>query len=80
MTHIHKHDRAGPRTHEQQRNIIAKREIIKGANVPSPGETLMEARKKHPRPPAAYDLSTGDRSIKHGANQESGHHKERSDD
>lgn len=69
----------GRKTHEQQQRIINKEENTKGAKTPI-DETLKEAKRRHSGPPAAYDVETGDRSIKHGANQEGEHNKERSDD
>lgn len=70
---------AGSKTHEQQQRIINKREKTKGVETPV-DETIKEARRGNPGPPAAYDNRTGDRSIRHGANQETEHHKERADD
>jgi hypothetical protein len=70
---------AGTKTHEQQQRIINRQENTKGVETPV-NETIQEARRRNPGPPTAYDNRTGDRSIKHGTNQESGHHKERADD
>jgi hypothetical protein len=70
---------AGTKTHEQRQRIINKQEKTKGVDTPV-NETIEEARRRHQGPPAAYDNSTGDRSIKRGANQETEHHKERADD
>lgn len=70
---------SGSKTHEQQQRIINKQENTKGVDTPV-NESLKEARRKHPGPPTAYDMRTGDRSIRRGANQESEHHKGRSDD
>lgn len=72
--------RQGKRTHEQQKRIAEKRENTKGADVPMPGDTLAEAAKRHPRQAGAYDISSGDRSIQRGINDEQGHHKRRTDD
>lgn len=70
---------SGSKTHEQQQRIINKQENTKGAETPV-NESLKEARRKHAGPPTAYDMRTGDRSIKRGSSQEGEHHKERSDD
>lgn len=67
----------GARTREQQKAVIEKRENTKGADIAPRDKTIAEARKENPHPPAAYDLSTGDRSIQHGTNQESSHRKRR---
>lgn len=71
----------GPRTNEKQRDIINRREATRGADVPSPDETVKHARQRYPAPgPAANDMSDGDRSIQRGANDEREHHKRRVDD
>lgn len=70
---------SGNKTHEQQQRIINKQEKTKGVDTPV-DETIAEARRRNPGPPAAFDNSDGDRSIKRGSNQESEHHKERADD
>jgi hypothetical protein len=69
----------GKHTREQQKRIINKQENTKGSDVPSPNETLAEARRRAGSPPAAYDMRTGDRSIRRGANDEEQHHKNRAD-
>jgi hypothetical protein len=76
--HTHDRDRHGPITHQQQQRIINKQEETKGADIDPVNETIEEARARHPRPDAVYDNETGDRSIEHGANQESEHRKRRS--
>jgi hypothetical protein len=70
---------AGNKTHEQQQRIINKQEKTKGVETPV-DRTLAESRRRNPAPPTAYDNRTGDRSIRHGSNQESEHHKERTDE
>lgn len=70
---------AGSKTHEQQQRIINRQVKTKGVETPV-NESLQEARRRNAGPPTSYDNRTGDRSIKHGANQETEHHKERSDD
>jgi hypothetical protein len=70
---------SGSKTHAQQQRIINKQEKTKGADTPV-NETLKEAQRKHPRAPTAYDMRTGDRSIKRGSSQETAHRKERSGD
>lgn len=70
---------SGSRTHEQQQRVINKREKTKGVETPVT-ETIKQARRRNPGPPSAYDMETGDRSIRRGANQESEHHKNRVDD
>ncbi len=73
--------RQGKLTREQQKRIINKQENTKGADVPSPGETIEEARRHYPPGQGeAYEISTGDRSIERGANDEREHHKRRVDD
>ena len=69
----------GARTREQQKNIIEGREKTKGADVDGHEKSLSEARKDIEQPAGEYDLSTGDRSIKRGANQESEHMKRRTE-
>jgi hypothetical protein len=68
----------GKLTYEQQQRIINKQEKTKGADIEPVNETIEEARARHPHPEKAYDNSTGDRAIEHGANQESEHRKRRS--
>ena len=72
----------GKHTHEQQQRIINKDENTKGADVPVPGETLKHAAMRYPKPGpgSANEMSTGDRSIQHGANQQTEHHKNRPGD
>ncbi len=69
----------GKHTHEQNQRIINKQENTKGTDAPLTDETLKEAARRYPKPGPgdAYNISTGDRSIKHGANHESEHHKTR---
>lgn len=67
----------GARTREQQKAIIEGREKTKGADVDPHEKSMAEARKDIEQPAGEYDLSTGDRSIKRGANQESEHMKRR---
>jgi hypothetical protein len=69
----------GKRTREQQKRIINKDENTRGTDAPLPGETLAHAAKRYPKPGpgSANEMSHGDRSIQHGANQETEHHKNR---
>jgi hypothetical protein len=69
----------GKATHDQQQRIISKAENTKGTTAPLPGESLKHAAKRYPKPGpgSANEMSTGDRSIQHGANHESEHHKNR---
>ena len=71
----------GPKTKDMQKRIINKQERTDGANVPSPGETLKQARKRYPQPGPgdAYNISTGDRSIPRGENDPSEHDKRSSE-
>ncbi len=71
----------GRATHEQQQRIINKQENTKGTHAPLPGETLKHAALRYPKPGPgdAYNISRGDRSIKHGANHDSVHRKHRDD-
>jgi hypothetical protein len=72
----------GKLTHEQNQRIINKQENTKGTDAPLTDETLKHAAMRYPKPGPgdAYNISTGDRSIDHGANHESEHHKNRTDD
>jgi hypothetical protein len=67
----------GKLTHEQNQRIINRQENTKGTDAPLSDETLKHAGQRYPKPGPgdAYDISTGDRSIQRGANQESEHHK-----
>jgi hypothetical protein len=67
----------GKRTREQQRRVSTGEENTKGSDVPLPGETLEHAAKRYPKPGPghAYSVSTGDRSIQRGANDEGPHDK-----
>jgi hypothetical protein len=71
--------RAGPKTREQQKAVIEKRENTKGTDAPLPGETLKHAAKRYPKPGPgdAYAISEGHREIQRGANDESEHRKRR---
>lgn len=69
----------GPKTREQQKAIIEKRENTKAADVSPRQKTLDEARRDSKPAAGEYDLSSGDRSIKHGTRQ-TGHHKNRADE
>ena len=70
----------GKHTNELQKRIVNKQENTKGTDAPLPGETLEHAARRYPKPGpgSAYEISTGDRSIRHGANHETEHHKSRS--
>ncbi|AKR55642.1 hypothetical protein GCM10011321_10760 [Youhaiella tibetensis] len=74
--------RQGPKTRAQAHRIVTGAENTAGADVPLPGETLKHANLRYPKPGPgdAYNISTGDRSIKRGANQETEHHKQRADE
>jgi hypothetical protein len=67
----------GKLTHEQQRRVIIGEENTKGTDAPMPGETLSHAAKRYPKsgPGDAYNISSGDRSIRHGAHDRGGHRK-----
>jgi hypothetical protein len=66
----------GKLTHEQNQRIINREENTRGADVPTPGETIEEARRRHATtPPALYDIETGDRSVKRGAHDPTEHDK-----
>jgi hypothetical protein len=78
MAARHPEQRHGPRSYEQQQRIINRQEQTKAANIEPVNESIDEAQQKHPRPQEAYDNETGNRSIEHGANQESEHRKRRS--
>lgn len=67
----------GPRTREQQKAVFERRERTDGADVDPHGKSLAEAREEMEQPAGEYEISHGDRSIKHGANHESQHHKNR---
>jgi hypothetical protein len=67
----------GSKTREQQKAVIEKREKTKGADVSPHEKSLAEARRDQELPAGEYDLSSGDRSIKRGAHQETEHHKRR---
>ena len=71
----------GRRTHEQRQRIINRQEETKGVDVDPHSDSIGEARRKRAAsPPAAYDNSTGDRTIKRGRHQETRHNKDRADD
>ena len=69
----------GPKTRGQQHRIVTRDERTDGLDVPLPGETLKHANLRYPKPGPgdAYNIYSGDRSIKRGANQESEHSKKR---
>ncbi|MFD2647964.1 hypothetical protein ACFSX5_09190 [Devosia albogilva] len=69
----------GPRTREHQKAMFEGREKQQGVDVDPHQKSLDEARKDIEQPAGEYDLSSGDRSIQRGANQESEHHKRRDD-
>ena len=72
----------GRATHDLQQRIINKQENTKGTDAPLPGETLKHAAMRYPKPGPgdANNINHGDRSIQHGANQDSEHRKRRTDD
>jgi hypothetical protein len=67
----------GARTREQQRAILEGREKQQGVDVDPHEKSLDEARRDVELPAGEYDLSSGDRSIQRGNNQESEHRKRR---
>ena len=69
----------GARTREQQKAVINGEENTKGIDVDPGEQSIAEAREHVERPEQINDLSTGDRSIPRGANQEGDHHKRRAD-
>ena len=69
----------GARTREQQKASFEGREKTKGVDVDPHEKSLSEARADVEQPAGEYEISHGDRSIQRGANQESEHHKRRSD-
>ena len=66
----------GNKTHEQQKRMFERKENQQGLADLGPAQPLEVEKFDGP----VYDNSTGDRSIKRGANQASEHHKERQDD
>lgn len=68
----------GPRTSEQQKAVFERRERTDGAEVDPKQKSLAEAREDMEQPAGEYEISHGDRAIKHGANHEGEHHKNRS--
>ena len=70
----------GPRTREQQKAIIEKRERSDGTPVDPHAESIAQARAQATPPPKSYDKSSGERSIRRGAHQEGDHHKRRMDE
>ena len=70
----------GPKTRQQQKAVVERRELTKGADVSAGQKPLSEARKDQERPAGEFEISTGDRSVKRGANQETEHHKNRTSD
>lgn len=65
----------GPKTRQQQKAILERREVARGANVSPRGKSIAEGGREPP--PKLYDLESGDRSIQRGAHQETEHHKNR---
>lgn len=74
--------RQGKLTREWQKRIINRQEIIKGTDVPVPGESLQQAGQRHPAPGTGieYEISHGRREILRGANDESRYRKRRTED
>lgn len=70
-------DTQGARTREQQKALFEGREKQQGVEVDPGQKPLAEAREDIEQPAGEYEISTGDRSIKRGANQEGEHHKRR---
>ena len=69
----------GPRTREQQKAVLERRERTDGADVDPKQKSLAEAREDMEQPAGEYEISHGDRSVKRGANQEGERYKRRSD-
>ena len=69
----------GRQTREQQKAVFEGRENTKGADVDPHQDSIEEARAGQKQSDQAYDNSSGDRTIKRGANQESEHMKRRSE-
>ena len=67
----------GRKTREQQKALFEGREKQQGVEVDPHQKPLSEARADTEQPAGEYEISTGDRSIQRGANQESEHHKRR---
>lgn len=67
----------GRQTREQQKAMFEGREKQQGVDVDPHRKSLDEARRDIEQPAGEYDLSSGDRTIQRGANQESEHHKRR---
>lgn len=67
----------GKLTREQNKRIVNREENTKASDVEMPGETLKHANMRYPKPGPgrAYEVSSGDRRIEHGANDELDHHK-----
>lgn len=70
----------GSKTREQQKAVVEKREKTKGVDVSTDQKSLAEARKDQEPPAGEFEISTGDRSIRRGANQETEQHKNRTDE
>lgn len=68
----------GPRTKEQQKATIERRERSDGTEVDPHQKSIAEARADQEQPAGEFEISHGDRTIKHGAGQESNHNKRRS--
>ena len=69
----------GNKTREQQKAQINGQVETKPIDVDPDERPIAEARADTEQPGGEYEISTGDRSIKRGANQESEHHKRRDD-
>ena len=69
----------GRATREQQKAQINGQVETKGVQTNSDQRPLSEARADTEQPAGEYEISHGDRSIEHGANQRSEHQKKRSD-
>jgi len=69
----------GKLTREHQKAVINGAENTKGVDVDPHQKSIAEARQDAERPAGEYEISTGDRSIQRGANQESEHAKHRSE-
>jgi hypothetical protein len=67
----------GARTREQQKAILEGREKTRGVDVDPHAKSLAESRADSERPAGEFEISHGDRTIQHGANQESEHRKRR---
>lgn len=69
----------GSKTREHQKAMFEGREKTKGVDVDTGQKPLAQARSETEAPAGEFEISHGDRSIERGSNQESEHHKRRSE-